>query len=793
MSTVSYGGVVRQRHGTPDGIPGPYLHDLNSNSYPSTSPTTPTQTEGIGSNAHVTEGRMARPDAGLYDRYADKDGVDSLDSPRVSEVRPIQFKDIVAWYAYKMGTHGIVFVVLTVLSFVFHFAWLSEPPSVVWDETHFGKFANGYIKGNFFFDVHPPLGKMLIGLAGYLTGYDGQFEFKEPGQQYGETRYMGMRVFCSLMGAALCPLMYLTVRELTNAPTSAALAASLLLFDTGILTLTRYILLDSPLLLFVLCAVFCSAKFASCHDAPFTRRWWTWLTLTGASLACAFSVKWVGLFIIAYVGLVTIADLWDLLGDLSLTKRVLFDHFVARALCLIAIPAVIYMSCFYIHFWALPRSGPGDGFMSTAFQTTLEGNELYGLTVPEEIAYGSIISLKNRRSSGGLLHSHAHLYPDGVGARQQQITAYQHKDSNNHWLVKRATGERPQDDAAPQHIKHGDIVRLEHVNTRRNLHGHREKAPITTRHFQVTGYGNEGIGDTNDQWRVEVVNLPKDHEGKGSHVRVVHSVIRLVHVNIGCALHSHGKNLPKWGFEQLEVSCNPSVSDSDNLWNVEAHINPKLPSGKPVSFRPSFFSSFYELHVAMAEVNNGLKPKEGEVTSRPWMWPIDYRGQRFTGWGEKDHRVYLLGNPIVWYFCLGVMGLFVAFLGLHALMVQRGFLEPSWNKERKRRLVWNGVWLLVGWALHYLPFFLMGRVLYFHHYFPALLFSFMLTGIAVDYLLTTIRQWLGHKRRYVYYALNAVLYAGIAASFVWFRHVTFGMTGPHSQYQHTKLLSSWEF
>ena len=40
----------------------------------------------------------------------------------------------------------------------------------------------------------------------------------------------------------------------------------------------------------------------------------------------------------------------------------------------------------------------------------------------------------------------------------------------------------------------------------------------------------------------------------------------------------------------------------------------------------------------------------------------------------------------------------------------------------------SGCWLLLGWALHYLPFYLMGRVLYFHHYFPALMFSIMLGG-----------------------------------------------------------------
>lgn len=39
-----------------------------------------------------------------------------------------------------------------------------------------------------------------------------------------------------------------------------------------------------------------------------------------------------------------------------------------------------------------------------------------------------------------------------------------------------------------------------------------------------------------------------------------------------------------------------------------------------------------------------------------------------------------------------------------------------------------GAWLFAGWVLHYLPFWAMGRVLYFHHYFPAVIFNSMLTG-----------------------------------------------------------------
>jgi dolichyl-phosphate-mannose--protein O-mannosyl transferase len=47
------------------------------------------------------------------------------------------------------------------------------------DEVHFGKFAARYIKTRYFVDVHPPLAKLLITFAAFVSGFNGSFDFGE--------------------------------------------------------------------------------------------------------------------------------------------------------------------------------------------------------------------------------------------------------------------------------------------------------------------------------------------------------------------------------------------------------------------------------------------------------------------------------------------------------------------------------------------------------------------------------------------------------------------------------------
>merc|ERR1711881_748484 len=322
-------------------------------------------------------------------------------------------------------------ILFTLLAFFTRNYKIGLSPIVTWDEAHFGKFGSHYLKREFYFDVHPPLGKMLVGLSGYMAGYNGSFEFKSGEKYPDELNYTFMRAFNAFFGAVCVPLAYYTAREMNFKRPAVWFVTLMVLCENSYTTISRFILLDSMLLCFTFTTVLCWAKFHRLQNQPFTLEWFTWLIMTGISIGLVDSVKWVGFFVTAMVGLYTIEDLWNKFGDVKMPKVDLATHVVARVIGLIFIPIGIYMLSFVLHFAILENSGPGDAQMSSLFQANLKGTEV-GKDSPLEIAMGSRVTIKNMGYGGGLLHSHVQTYPEGSG--QQQVTCYHHKDANNDWF-----------------------------------------------------------------------------------------------------------------------------------------------------------------------------------------------------------------------------------------------------------------------------------------------------------------------------------------------------------------------
>ena len=117
-----------------------------------------------------------------------------------------------------------------------------------------------------------------------------------------------------------------------------------------------YVPIVPILLFFISGATYAMSKFRNLSNQEFTFKWYLWLSLMGAFIGCAFSVKFVGLFVILLIGINTIAQLWDIMGDLSKPFTHTIKHFIARAFCLIALPIVLYITFFYIHLSVLYKS-----------------------------------------------------------------------------------------------------------------------------------------------------------------------------------------------------------------------------------------------------------------------------------------------------------------------------------------------------------------------------------------------------------------------------------------------------
>ena len=119
--------------------------------------------------------------------------------------------------------------IYTLLSCWTRFYRIGKSNIVVWDEAHFGKFGSHYLKREFYFDVHPPLGKMLVGFVGLLAGYDGHFDFKS-GTEYPEgVPYVARRVMLATFGVALVPLGWYTAVELGMSKRACHLVALMVL------------------------------------------------------------------------------------------------------------------------------------------------------------------------------------------------------------------------------------------------------------------------------------------------------------------------------------------------------------------------------------------------------------------------------------------------------------------------------------------------------------------------------------------------------------------------------------
>jgi dolichyl-phosphate-mannose-protein mannosyltransferase len=137
---------------------------------------------------------------------------------------------------------------------------------------------------------------MLVGLSGYMAGYNGSFEFKSGEVYPEELNYVFMRVFNAVFGILCVPLVFYTARTLKYSNQAVYLVTLMVLcgiipfdcidIENSYATISRFILLDSMLLFFTATTMFSLVKFHSYRKQEFSPAWWIWLCTTGISIGC---------------------------------------------------------------------------------------------------------------------------------------------------------------------------------------------------------------------------------------------------------------------------------------------------------------------------------------------------------------------------------------------------------------------------------------------------------------------------------------------------------------------------
>lgn len=257
------------------------------------------------------------------------------------------------------------FILLVTL--VTRFYKLEHPPRIVFDEFHFAKFVDQYVKGEYLFDIHPPLGKLTMVAAAKLGGYQAlNYAFESIGKPYGDVVFYPQRALAATFGSFIPPLLYLTCRKLGISIIASVTAATMAVTDMMLCIESRLILTDSQLIFFIQSSLFSALHLWSTPKS--TPRRFFWLIMTALSGTCAISTKWTALVAPAMIAIVSATGaVFPEEGMLDLLEMV-----VAAVTA-----GSFYVMTFALHFWLLPISGPGNAFMRPNFVRTLVNSSIY--------------------------------------------------------------------------------------------------------------------------------------------------------------------------------------------------------------------------------------------------------------------------------------------------------------------------------------------------------------------------------------------------------------------------------
>lgn len=177
---------------------------------------------------------------------------------------------ITKFFSDKLNILVLIILILVIITRLINLSW---PDWQVFDEIYYNNFARDYLNRIYFFDVHPPLGKLFITL----------------GEIIFPNSIIGWRISQAIIGSTVVYLIFKLTDGLFKNRLISIIALILAASSTMLLVESRLSLLNIFILFFLLISFISFWKWSnSGNKSDF------YLSLIFMSLAC--SVKWTAIF-----------------------------------------------------------------------------------------------------------------------------------------------------------------------------------------------------------------------------------------------------------------------------------------------------------------------------------------------------------------------------------------------------------------------------------------------------------------------------------------------------------------
>lgn len=247
----------------------------------------------------------------------------------------------------------VCMLVVFVLSLAARTIALGSIHQVVFDEVHFGKFISSYSATHTrFFDIHPPIGKLLIAGGAYLAGYNGQFSFDHIGQPYGDVPIGAIRMVPAFFGALLPLIIMILLRQAGVSLAVSFIGGIAVALDNALIVESRYILTDSILLTALFGCIAATIAAVQIKNKSYS---WCLVMLAGVLAGVGVGTKFTG----AIGGALAV---WILLSQAIRTRYMESSTWIWKMLLLAIFAIATYLMGWMVHFSLLTLPGSGDAW-----------------------------------------------------------------------------------------------------------------------------------------------------------------------------------------------------------------------------------------------------------------------------------------------------------------------------------------------------------------------------------------------------------------------------------------------